>query len=128
MIKLAMTAGTTTDITVIPITKVFNTNDNLSLSDNVVKVLQPGIYEVAGSATITSTATSSTGIAVWANGSQVDTSAVWTAEAVGETQTVPIYALLNVVRTTDAGNVLVQFVPTGNPTIVSGTIGIKLIS
>lgn len=128
MIVLNLTPGATTDSTPIGVKTIYNTNRNTIVEGNTIKITQPGLYEIQGTTTVTSTATNVFGAYVDINGTRYGSQGESTAAAVGKTTTVTLYTAVEVRDTAQYGYVTVSFMPIGNATIVDGTVSIKKIN
>lgn len=128
MLQLQTVAGTTTANTPINISVVDNTNNNLKVSVNTVSVLIPGYYEVIGSVTVESTIAGDYGISVFANDELQGNPSIALATGASEEVTVPIYVIIEVTDTSVSGYATINLMPVGAPTIIGGTVSIKMIS
>ena len=128
MIVLSLNSGATTVGTPIGIKSIYNTNGNTIVEGNTVKITQPGLYEIQGTTTVTSTAANVFGVYVDINGTRYGSQGESTATADGKTTTVTLYTSVEVRDTAQYGYVTVSFMPIGNATIVDGTVSIKKIN
>lgn len=128
MLLIDLTAGTTAANTAIPFTESINTNNNLNISNSNILVLIPGIYEVSGNATVTSTSADDYGLGIYANDELQGIESVNLATGASETTTIPVYGVINIKETPVLGYATINFMPVGAPTIVGGTISVKKIS
>lgn len=125
MVSLKLTAGIATNP--LSFTVDVNTNSSLIVNGNSVQITIPGIYEVVGAVTAESSASGAYGLSVYANGSAYASPFINLAAAGDEETTIPVYAVVDIVENNVSGYATITFVPTGAPTIVSGTISIKRI-
>lgn len=128
MLNVNLVAGNTTANTAVAITQAINTNNNLNISNNQIQVLNPGIYEIVGNATVTSSAADDYGLGVYANNELQGIESVNLATGASETTTIPIYAVVNIINTTVNGYATIAFMPVGAPVIVGGNISVKKVS
>jgi len=124
MIVVGLATGTTST-TAIGLSEVLNTNSNVSLSGNTVSILIPGVYEIIGDATVTSTTSGETGLGVYVDGTS-SASGVFDATGASETNSIMVYDVIDVTNAT-SGYVAVTIMPVNAPTIVSGSVSIKKI-
>lgn len=128
MLSIALTSGSTQSGTAVSFKNTLNTNNNLIIDGSSIKILIPGIYEIVGTATVTSTAGGNYGLGIYANDELQGNASVSLATGASETTTTPLYGLVSVEETPISGYATINIMPVGTPTIVGGVVSIKKIS
>lgn len=127
MVVLNLFTGTVKDGSPLAINVTKMTNDKIKVNGNTLQLPIPGMYEVTGLATLTSTAEGNTGIGVYADGSLHGVASYFDATGVGDTDTIPVYDVLGVISSNVSGYVGITFESTGAPNVIGSVITIKQI-
>lgn len=126
MIILNLSPGTTSTDKV-GFSIVLNTNNNIKENDSTIQFLEPGLYEINGIATITSTGSGNYGLKIQTNDEVDKMEAYNKASASDETTTIPLHCVIEVDRKLNGKIASVSIIPVGSPTIVSGNMSIVRI-
>lgn len=128
MILCNITSGAMTTGVPVGLVEVYNTNGNVVMTDDTFKVKTPGFYELIGEATVTSGAAGEYGLDIMVNDESY-AYAYSKATASGEIQTVPLYAVIEIVPADEEQFVEIALNPRGTtPSVVSGSVSIKRLS
>lgn len=127
MIYTNLEVGLTATSTPIGIQVENETNKNIYVNNDIFYIKETGVYEICGTATVESTGTGNYGSAIYSESKQIANNFINEATASGELSTIPIYAVVEIIKSQSNGYAELSILPVGTPTIVSGTISIKRI-
>lgn len=128
MLTFELASGATTAATPIAITKKLSTNDNLVIKDNKIVFIVPGVYEIKGNVTLSTSTDGNFGISVQSDTKTLDYDTIANSSSTTtNVETVPVYHVVNVVESDDNNNLELKIVPIGTVEVVNGLLTVSKI-
>lgn len=128
MLTLELTSGATTAATPIAITKKLSTNDNLVIKDNKIVFIVPGVYEIKGNVTLSTSTEGNFGISIQSDTKTLDYDTIANSSSTTtNVETVPVYHVVNVVESDDNNNLELKIVPIGTVEVVNGLLSVSKV-
>ena len=128
MLTLELTSGATTAATPIAITKKLSTNDNLVIKDNKIVFIVPGVYEIKGNVTLSTSTEGNFGISIQSDTKTLDYDTIANSSSTTtNVETVPVYHVINVVESDDNNNLELNVVPIGTVEVVNGLLSVSKV-
>ena len=128
MLTLELTSGATTAATPIAITKKLSTNDNLVIKDNKIVFIVPGVYEIKGNVTLSTSTEGNFGISIQSDTKTLDYDTIANSSSTTtNVETVPVYHVINVVESDDNNNLELKVVPFGTVEVVNGLLSVSKV-
>ena len=128
MLTLELTFGATTAATPIAITKKLSTNDNLVIKDNKIVFIVPGVYEIKGNVTLSTSTEGNFGISIQSDTKTLDYDTIANSSSTTtNVETVPVYHVVNVVESDDNNNLELKIVPIGTVEVVNGLLSVSKV-
>lgn len=128
MLTFELASGATTAATPIAITKKLSTNDNLVIKDNKIVFIVPGVYEIKGNVTLSTSTDGNFGISVQSDTKTLDYDTIANSSSTTtNVETVPVYHVVNVVESDDNNNLELKIVPIGTVEVVNGLLSVSKV-
>lgn len=128
MLTFELASGATTAATPISITKKLSTNDNLVIKDNKIVFIVPGVYEIKGNVTLSTSTNGNFGISVQSDTKTLDYDTIANSSSTTtNVETVPVYHVVNVVESDDNNNLELKIVPIGTVEVVNGLLSVSKV-
>lgn len=128
MLTFELASGATTAATPISITKKLSTNDNLVIKDNKIVFIVPGIYEIKGNVTLSTSTNGNFGISLQSDTKTLDYDTIANSSSTTtNVETVPVYHVINVVESDDNNNLELKIVPIGTVEVVNGLLSVSKV-
>lgn len=128
MLTFELASGATIAATPIAITKKLSTNDNLVIKDNKIVFIVPGVYEIKGNVTLSTSTDGNFGISVQSDTKTLDYDTIANSSSTTtNVETVPVYHVVNVVESDDNNNLELKIVPIGTVEVVNGLLTVSKI-
>ena len=128
MLTFELASGATTASTPIAITKKLSTNDNLVIKDNKIVFIVPGVYEIKGNVTLSTSTDGNFGISVQSDTKTLDYDTIANSSpTTTNVETVPVYHVVNVVESDDNNNLELKIVPIGTVEVVNGLLSVSKV-
>lgn len=128
MLTFELASGATTAATPIAITKKLSTNDNLVIKDNKIVFIVPGVYEIKGNVTLSTSTDGNFGISIQSDTKTLDYDTIANASSTTtNVETVPVYHVVNVVESDDNNNLELKIVPIGTVEVVNGLLSVSKV-
>lgn len=128
MLTFELASGATTAATPIAITKKLSTNDNLVIKDNKIVFIVPGVYEIKGNVTLSTSTDGNFGISVQSDTKTLDYDTIANSSSTTtNVETVPVYHVINVVESDNNNNLELKVVPIGTVEVVNGLLTVSKI-
>lgn len=128
MLTFELASGATTAATPISITKKLSTNDNLVIKDNKIVFIVPGVYEIKGNVTLSTSTNGNFGISVQSDTKTLDYDTIANSSSTTtNVETVPVYHVVNVVESDDNNNLELKIIPIGTVEVVNGLLSVSKV-
>ena len=128
MLTFELASGATTAATPIAITKKLSTNDNLVIKDNKIVFIVPGVYEIKGNVTLSTSTNGNFGISLQSDTKTLDYDTISNSSSTTtNVETVPVYHVVNVVESDDNNNLELKIVPIGTVEVVNGLLSVSKV-
>lgn len=128
MLTFELASGATTAATPISITKKLSTNDNLVIKDNKIVFIVPGVYEIKGNVTLSTSTDGNFGISIQSDTKTLDYDTIANSSSTTtNVKTVPVYHVVNVVESDDNNNLELKIVPIGTVEVVNGLLSVSKV-
>lgn len=128
MLTFELASGATTAATPIAITKKLSTNDNLVIKDNKIVFIVPGVYEIKGNVTLSTSTDGNFGISVQSDTKTLDYDTIANSSSTTtNVETIPVYHVVNVVESDDNNNLELKIVPIGTVEVVNGLLSVSKV-
>lgn len=128
MLTFELASGATTAETPISIAKKLSTNDNLVIKDNKIVFIVPGVYEIKGNVTLSTSTNGNFGISLQSDTKTLDYDTISNSSSTTtNVETVPVYHVINVVESDDNNNLELKIVPIGTVEVVNGLLSVSKV-